>query len=290
MASLVTEVGTWTTQASEYSRILPNPKFTLLKGSPTGLTVLPQKVPLQPGPPPAESAFSRHRLAARGRRRASPPSSSRASKPLLKKQSLDPSRRPCADYFDVAAGSGAGGVLAAMLFTRGQDGRPLFTAEESFKFLAKNRKMFQRSGRFRKLFGSSKSSSKFKKLFGDACLRQDSIKPLLVSCFDLLTGSAFMFSRSDAVESDGFNFLIKDVCAATCADRATEVESVDGRTGIKAMGGGVGMGNPTAAAITHVLNNKREFPFADGAEDLLVVSLGSSEALKIGSEGCEDRR
>ncbi|KAI4343124.1 hypothetical protein MLD38_027662 [Melastoma candidum] len=41
-----------------------------------------------------------------------------------------------ADYFDVAAGSGAGGVLAALLFTRGKDSAaPLFTAEDALKFL-----------------------------------------------------------------------------------------------------------------------------------------------------------
>lgn len=44
-----------------------------------------------------------------------------------------------------------------------------------------------------------------------------------------------------------------------------------------AVGGGVAMSNPTAAAITHVLNNKQEFPFCKGVEDLIVVSLGNGE-------------
>ena len=35
------------------------------------------------------------------------------------------------------------------------------------------------------------------------------------------------------------------------------------------------MGNPAAAAITHVLHNKQEFPLATGVEDLLVLSIGS---------------
>ncbi|KAI4343125.1 hypothetical protein MLD38_027663 [Melastoma candidum] len=35
------------------------------------------------------------------------------------------------------------------------------------------------------------------------------------------------------------------------------------------------MSNPTAAAITHVVNNKLEFPFCNGVEDLLVLSLGN---------------
>ena len=35
------------------------------------------------------------------------------------------------------------------------------------------------------------------------------------------------------------------------------------------------MGIPAAAAITHVLHNKQEFPLATGVEDLLVLSIGS---------------
>ncbi|KAE8770139.1 Patatin-like phospholipase family protein [Hordeum vulgare] len=35
------------------------------------------------------------------------------------------------------------------------------------------------------------------------------------------------------------------------------------------------MSNPAAAAITHVLHNKQEFPLSAGVDDLLVVSIGS---------------
>ncbi|XP_024032386.1 patatin-like protein 3, partial [Morus notabilis] len=38
------------------------------------------------------------------------------------------------------------------------------------------------------------------------------------------------------------------------------------------------MNNPTAAAITHVLNNKQEFPLCNGVEDLIVISLGNGES------------
>jgi hypothetical protein len=40
-----------------------------------------------------------------------------------------------ADFFDVAAGSGAGGVLAAMLFARGPCGRPMYSADDALGFL-----------------------------------------------------------------------------------------------------------------------------------------------------------
>jgi hypothetical protein len=117
-------------------------------------------------------------------------------------------------------------------------------------------------------------------VFGDATLR-DTVAPLLVPCYDLATAAPFLFSRADAVESDSFDFRLRDVCAATCAagNAAAAVRSVDGRTAIAAASGGVAaMGNPAAAAITHVLHNKQEFPLAAGVDDLLVVSIGSGSS------------
>ncbi|KAG0475490.1 hypothetical protein HPP92_015176 [Vanilla planifolia] len=123
----------------------------------------------------------------------------------------------------------------------------------------------------------------FRRLFGDATLR-DTVKPLLIPCFDLSTAAPFLFSRADALESDGYNFLIREVCAATCAGKSVvEIKSVDGRTSISAVGGAVAMANPTSAAITHVLHNKQEFPFAAGVRDLHVFTVAGADA------GCSGR-
>lgn len=195
----------------------------------------------------------------------------------LRSRSGDPNAR-IADFFDVAAGSGAGGVLVAMLFTRGTNGRPLFSADEALRCLAENRRGIasaSRKGIFRGIFRRS-GGGIFRRTFGEATLR-DTVKPVLIPCYDLSTGAPFVFSRADAMETDGYDFKMSHVCAATCADRATKMRSADGKTWIVAVGGGVAMGNPTSAAITHVLNNKQEFPFASGVEDLLVVSLGSGD-------------
>ncbi|KAJ4966764.1 hypothetical protein NE237_018613 [Protea cynaroides] len=43
-----------------------------------------------------------------------------------------------ADYFDVVAGAGNGGILAAFLFTRGKGGLPMFTADEALRFIIGN--------------------------------------------------------------------------------------------------------------------------------------------------------
>ncbi|GJN23964.1 hypothetical protein PR202_gb11665 [Eleusine coracana subsp. coracana] len=202
----------------------------------------------------------------------------------LRKQTGDPDAR-VAEFFDVAAGAGAGGVLAAMLFLRGPDGRPRYSAEEALAFVTASvgKDWGGRRGRYwAKLFlgGARSGERSLHRVFGKATLR-DTVAPLLVPCYDLATAAPFMFSRADAVESDAFDFRLRDVCAATCAAGSvpTVVRSVDGSTSISAASAGVaGMGNPTAAAITHVLHNKQEFPLATGVEDILVLSIGSSTA------------
>ncbi|CAD6213747.1 unnamed protein product [Miscanthus lutarioriparius] len=195
----------------------------------------------------------------------------------------DPDAR-VADFFDVAAGAGAGGVLAAMLLLRGADGRPRYSAQEALAFVAGivGRKDWcgrSRRGGLAKLFRGSRGGGDrmLRRVFGDATLR-DTVAPLLVPCYDLGTAAPFVFSRADAVESDSFDFRLRDVCAATCAagGALASVRSVDGATAIAGASGGVAaMGNPAAAAITHVLHNKQEFPLATAVEDLLVLSIGA---------------
>ena len=53
------------------------------------------------------------------------------------------------------------------------------------------------------------------------------------------------------------------------------MSSVDGKTACLAVDGGLVMNNPAAAAVTHVLHNKRDFPAVSGVEDILVLSLGN---------------
>lgn len=204
----------------------------------------------------------------------------------LRRKSGNPNAHIAA-YFDVVAGSGVGGILAALLFTRGKDGFPMFSAEEALKFLIENRRKIFRSpsGIFRRVLRSSSLSSKveklFRKTFGESTLK-DTLKPVLIPCYDLVTRAPFLFSRADALEMDGYDFKMRDVCVATSADPVAvgpvEMKSIDGRTKIMAVDGGIAMNNPAAAAITHVLNNKLEFPFCNSVSDLLVLSLGNGES------------
>uniref|UniRef100_A0A0E0LEN2 Patatin n=1 Tax=Oryza punctata TaxID=4537 RepID=A0A0E0LEN2_ORYPU len=189
----------------------------------------------------------------------------------LKELSGNPDAR-VADYFDLAAGSGAGGFLAAALFAC------RMPAEAARDVVAKNRKVF--SGRRGRGGLFWRPESVFKKVFGDLTVR-DAAKPLLIPCYDMATAAPFVFSRADAVEAEAFDFPLWQVCAAACGVGPTEVASLDGRTRLRAAaatGGGGAVSNPTAVAVTHVLHNKREFPFAAGAGDLVVLSLGGNNA------------
>ncbi|XP_041028930.1 patatin-like protein 6 isoform X2 [Juglans microcarpa x Juglans regia] len=198
---------------------------------------------------------------------------------FLRRKSGNPDAR-ISDFFDVVAGSGAGGILASLLFTRGRDGAPMFTADQALKFLVNNhRKIFRSSpsGVLRRIIRSDKAERLFRKTFGESTLK-DTLKSVLIPCYDLSTNAPFLFSRADALEMDGYDFKIRDVCAATLTARPVEIASVDRRTRINALNGEIAMNNPTAAAITHVLHNKLEFPLCNGVEDLLVVSLGNAQS------------
>ncbi|KAJ6690433.1 hypothetical protein OIU85_006674 [Salix viminalis] len=196
----------------------------------------------------------------------------------IKNQRGDPDAR-VADYFDVAAGTGIGGIFTAMLFGTKDHNRPILKAEETWRFLADQGKKFLTSGNinggFLKRFfkGSSTGSTAataglekaMKETFtekGRNLTLKDTLKPVLIPCYDLSSTAPFLFSRADALETDSFDFRLWE----------TRCLAVDG---------GLAMSNPTAAAITHVLHNKQEFPFVRGVEDLLVLSLGTGQILEV---------
>ncbi|KAI4351390.1 hypothetical protein L6164_005759 [Bauhinia variegata] len=228
----------------------------------------------------------------------------------LKKKSGNPDAR-IADYFDVATGAGVGGVFTAMLFGTKDHQRPIFEAHDTWRFLAEQGKKFyctnyatgssSRRGFFRRLFSSGATGSASSATAGlekavkeaftdngrDLTLR-DTLKPVLIPCYDLSSKAPLLFSRADAVENESFDFRLWEVCRATSAEpvefEPVRMRSVDGQTSCVAVDGGLAMSNPTSAAITHVLHNKQEFPFVRGVEDLLVLSLGTGQVVEASYE------
>ncbi|KAL6578043.1 Patatin-like protein 6 [Orobanche minor] len=223
----------------------------------------------------------------------------------LKKKSGNPDAR-IADYFDVAAGSGVGGIFTAMLFAANDQNRPTFHADDTWKFLVAEGTKFYRSanprnprGSFlKRMLGKAGVAPGFpattglekamKEAFrnektGRSLTLKNTLKPVLIPCYDLSSTAPFLFSRADALETDSYDFNLWEVCLATSAEPGLFdpvcMKSVDGSTRCVGVGGGLAMNNPTAAAITHVLHNKQEFPFVRGVEDILVLSLGAGGQL-----------
>lgn len=231
----------------------------------------------------------------------------------LKTKSGNPDAR-IADYFDVAAGTGVGGIFTAMLFATRDNSRPIFNADDTWRFLADRGHSFYRGSAAGE--GASDSSGFFRRLLGGACRSsssastsgleeavkgaftaekgrsltlKDTLKPVLIPCYDLSSSAPFLFSRADALETDSFDFRLWEVCRATSAVPGlfdpVLMRSVDGQTRCVAVDGGLAMSNPTAAAITHVLHNKQEFPFVRGVEDIFVLSLGTAQLLEPPAAG-----
>ncbi|KAB2598072.1 patatin-like protein 6 [Pyrus ussuriensis x Pyrus communis] len=226
----------------------------------------------------------------------------------LKKKSGNPDAR-IADYFDVATGAGVGGIFAAMLFATRDHARPIFKADDTWRFLSDHGKSLFNNNRsstsasspglLRRLIRGSGSGSGstgsataglekvMKEAFVDddrTLTLKDTLKPVLIPCYDLSSTAPFLFSRADALETDSYDFRLWEVCRATSAEpgvfEPVQMQSVNNQTKCLAVDGGLAMSNPTAAAITHVLHNKQEFPFVRGVEDIMVLSIGSGQFLE----------
>ncbi|TQE12493.1 hypothetical protein C1H46_001884 [Malus baccata] len=89
-------------------------------------------------------------------------------------------------------------------------------------------------------------------VMAESILEQDTLKSMLIPCYDMSSRAPFLFSWVDAVEIDYYNSKMMDVCTATSAQPAVEVRSVDGRTKLMVVDGGIAMNNLTAAAITGI--------------------------------------
>lgn len=220
----------------------------------------------------------------------------------LQRASGNPDAR-VADYFDLAAGTGAGGVFAAMLFSTHSRGAPLFRAEDTWRLVADHAPgLFRRPSTSTSLFRRAKKrplaaptaalSVAMRAAFGEELTLRDTIKPVLISCYDLRSSAPLLFSRADALESRSYDFRLCDVGRAAWSEpgrfEPAEVASVDGATACAAVDGGPTMGSPAAAAITHVLHNKHEFPFVRGVEDLLVLSVGGCSGSAAGASADAD--
>ncbi|MCO5606541.1 hypothetical protein L7F22_060729 [Adiantum nelumboides] len=224
----------------------------------------------------------------------------------LQKKSGNPNAR-IADFFDIVAGTSVGGLIATMLCTNDGNGRPLFSAVEANKLITDECKdrVFKISplrpqtlSRFCGLGSVPRCRRRYSTADFDRILKrhlvrgkrkltlQDTIRPVLIPCYDMSSAGAFLFSRADAMRCESFNFALTDVCMATTAMpgmfKPTKMSSINGKTSVVGVDGGVVMNNPAATTITHVMHNVEEFSYVQDVGDMLVLSLGTEVGKKRG--------
>lgn len=200
-----------------------------------------------------------------------------------------------ADYFDMIAGTSTGGILtcAYLMPDKNDPKRPRYTAKEAVElYLEHGGSIFSTSTYqfFRSMGGITDErysekpiESILQKYFGDVLL-SDLIKPCLVTSYDVYESKAHFFRQHLAKESEGRNYLVRDVARATSAAptyfEAAKINSTSQIT-YPLIDGGVFANNPTLCAYAEAHTMK-----TDGvsehreAKDFFIFSLGTGSASK----------
>ena len=110
--------------------------------------------------------------------------------------------------------------------------------------------------------GSSWSNmqGQFRSSNGRPLTLRDTANPILIPCYDLCSGSPFLFAEASAKHTQNYNFIMWEVCHATMCSQIPcalqdlrmpiPIKSVDMQTTIVGIDRGFMMNNPTAVTIT----------------------------------------
>uniref|UniRef100_A0A2C9U0F0 Patatin n=1 Tax=Manihot esculenta TaxID=3983 RepID=A0A2C9U0F0_MANES len=147
-------------------------------------------------------------------------------------QELDGEDARLADYFDVIAGTGTGGLITAMLTAPNQQNRPSYDG----KYL--HRQIKQKLGEVRV---------------------NEALTNVVIPCFDIKRLQPTIFSTYEAKKSPCLNAKLSDICIGTSAAPtylpAHYFKNQDPKGNVKEfhlIDGGVAANNPTLVAITQV--------------------------------------
>ena len=131
----------------------------------------------------------------------------------------NPDSRLC-DFFDLFAGTSAGGILAAAYLCPEKDGRPRSASEITEIFAGMSKRVFRRSPLRQGLLRPKYSSSALKKtlygLFGDVKFSELGGE-LMLTAFDMEHGRCFFFNTHSASLSERRDYRVADAALATSA-------------------------------------------------------------------------
>lgn len=215
----------------------------------------------------------------------------------LQQKSGNPDAR-IADYFDLIAGTSAGGILTCIYLCPDAENptRPRWSAEDALNFSIKSGRDVFKSSFWQKLksidglidekYPSDRLEQFFLENFRD-CKLSELLKPCLICSYDIERRKAHFFDKIDALQYPAKDYFIRDIARATSAApsyfEVTKIYSLTNES-YALIDGGVFANNPALCAYAEVRN---KFRIPDDrpdkgptAKDMVILSLGTGEAQK----------
>jgi len=179
--------------------------------------------------------------------------------------------QPCADLFDMVAGTSIGGIIAAGLAHR-------VSAKTIYNMLMSDGgTIFAKTlvtdvlNAVQAKYDAAPLEGYLAQTFGSAMLDSITKPELIVPTVDLLRPASIFFKSWRARQDTSYNFALKDVARATSAAETyfepAVIQSMPGDV-YRCVDGGTAINNPTIAAIL-------EADLMWHGEDVLVLSLGT---------------
>ncbi|MEG5065536.1 patatin-like phospholipase family protein [Microcoleus sp. B3-A4] len=215
----------------------------------------------------------------------------------LQQKSGKPDAR-IADYFDLIAGTSAGGILTCIYLCPDAENptRPRWSAEDAVNFSIESGRDVFKSSLWQKLrsidglidekYPGERLEQFFLENFRD-CQLSELLKPCLISSYDIERRKAHFFDQIDAKQDPAEDYLIRDIARATsAAPTYFELPKIRSLTNepYALIDGGVFANNPALCAYAEVRN---KFRIPDDrpdkgptAKDMVILSLGTGEAEK----------
>lgn len=202
------------------------------------------------------------------------------------------------DYFDLIAGTGSGGLIAALLTTPANNGRPRYTAKDVLDFfIFEGEKIFDVSiwkkissigGLTDEKYSSTYLERVLDKYFETTNL-SDSTTALMITSYDIRNRSTRFFATTDT-KMAGRNFKLKDICHASMATPSyfepARIKAAND-TPYSFIDGSIFANNPgmTAYAEARTLDfasftGLESKPVNPGANDMFFVSVGAGISKK----------
>ncbi len=205
------------------------------------------------------------------------------------------------DYFDLFAGTSAGGILIGLYLSPNLNDptRPLLSAEEVLQFYyEKADQIFAQSFwhtllNFGGLLNEKYSHRSFENLlenfFGDLRLSQ-LLKPCLITAYDLERRKTHFFTQHDACVDSKQDYRVRDIIRSTTAAptffEVAKIKSLKNEN-YAFVDGGVFANNPTLCAYAEARHKFNRYFNLDSryengptAKDMIILSLGTGDVKK----------